>query len=284
MIVDLLENLREFLQEQGPATPALIKLILFFCVWFGAWLPLGVIVAVALKWRPPQPLGEKKLPLLASVYLIVPFILWGVSQVEHQSFGDWGLTWEPQLFLSTGWGFFLGVLGFAILFSLQALFGWIQWQGDSRKIWQQWPSILLTLVIGLWISGTEELVFRGFLQTLLQQDYSQIIAAMLVSAIFAVAHLIWEQKDTLPQLPGLWLMGMILVWARVCNHNSLGLAIGLHAGWIWCIAGLDMTQSIRYTGRVSEWITGAVTKPLAGISGLLLLLATAGVLAISFII
>jgi len=130
----------------------------------------------------------------------------------------------------------------------------------------------------MWISATEELIFRGFLQTILQQDYSMLIAAAIASFIFAIAHLIWAAKETLPQLPGLWLMGMVLTLARIADNGSLGLAIGIHAAWIWGITTVDTEGAIKPTSRVPEWITGIAAKPLAGAAGILLLLATAAVL------
>jgi hypothetical protein len=65
----------------------------------------------------------------------------------------------------------------------------------------------------------------------------------------------------MPQLPGLWLMGMVLVLARYVDGGSLGLAWGLHAGWVWAIASLDSAQLITYTGTGSEWVTGKNRKP-----------------------
>jgi hypothetical protein len=130
------------------------------------------------------------------------------------------------------------------------------------------------LLLGLWISVTEELVFRGFLLNELSQDYSVWVAAAISSIIFAFLHLIWEQQDTLPQLPGLWLMGMVLVLARWVDDGSLGLAWGLHAGWIWGLTCLDSSQLISYTGKGPTWMTGLGQKPLAGGAGLICLVIT----------
>ena len=86
-------------------------------------------------------------------------------------------------------------------------------------------SVLLpTLLIAFLISGIEEGVFRGFVLTQLRQDYTIELAAAISSLIFALLHLLWEQKETVPQLPGLWLMGMVLVLARWTDGGSLGLA------------------------------------------------------------
>ena len=256
------------------------------------WLPAAIVLAIALKWHPPQPLGNKKLPLLASLYVIVPLILWATSWIENTSFANWGWDWQPAVFMSLMRGLGLGIISLVILFGLQLTAGWLDLKKSEtstetgeKKI-NFWtlilnPASLLTLLLALWISATEELIFRGCLQTILQQDYSVLIAAAIASFIFAIAHLIWAAKETLPQLPGLWLMGMVLTLARIADNGSLGLAIGIHAAWIWGITTVDTEGAINPTGRAPEWITGIAAKPLAGAAGILLLLATATLLGLT---
>lgn len=265
--------------------PAIFKVMTFFIVWLSLWLPVAIPSAIALNWHPSQPLGNKKLPLLASLYLIVPLIIWVLTGIEGNNFADLGLVFDSKFWVTLAIGLALGVLSIVSLFGIQRLLGWIDWQRiESQEIHPLLsvfqPTLLLTLFLGLWISGTEELIFRGFLQNLLLQDYSVFIAATIGSLIFAGAHLIWEFRETFTQLPGLWLMGMVLVLARVCDDGNLGLAIGLHAGWILVIATLDTANIIAYTGRVPEWITGIKGQPLAGVGGIFFLLVTGGILGI----
>ncbi|MFB2968606.1 lysostaphin resistance A-like protein [Aerosakkonema sp. BLCC-F183] len=257
--------------------PALLRAIAFLLVWAICWLPIAIPMAIALKWHPSKPLEAKqKLPLLASLYLIAPLLLWGIAGVEGVSFSNYGLTLNPRILFSMGLGLGGGAIGIAILFAIQSALGWVDWQIEKdAKLLQ---ILLTTLLIGLWVSGTEELIFRGFLLNELQQDYSIWIAAIISSSIFALLHLVWESRETLPQLPGLWLMGMVLVLARLVDNGSLGLAWGLHAGWIWGIATIDTAKLVKYTDKISPWITGLSEKPLAGVMGILCLLATGLVL------
>ena len=276
----------------SPSIPAIVKIILFFSTWIVVWLPAAIVLAIALKWHPPQPLGNKKLPLLASLYVIVPFILWVTSWIENTFFVNWGWDWQPAVLMSLMRGLGLGIISLVILFGLELTAGWLalkksenSTETGEKKI-NFWtlifnPASLLTLLLAVWISATEELIFRGCLQTILQQDYSVLIAAAIASFIFAIAHLIWAAKETLPQLPGLWLMGMVLTLARIADNGSLGLAIGIHAAWIWGITTVDTEGAINPTGRAPEWITGIAAKPLAGAAGILLLLATATLLGLT---
>src|SRR4028118_168047 len=276
----------------SPSIPAIVKIILFFSTWIVVWLPAAIVLAIALKWHPPQPLGNKKLSLLASLYVIAPFILWATSWIENTSFVNWGWELQPAVLMSLMRGLGLGIISLVILFGLQLTAGWSELKKSEtstetgeKKI-NFWtlilnPASLLTLLLALWISATEELIFRGCLQTILQQDYSVLIAAAIASFIFAIAHLIWAAKETLPQLPGLWLMGMVLTLARIADNGSLGLAIGIHAAWIWGITTVDTEGAINPTSRAPEWITGIAAKPLAGAAGILLLLATATLLGLT---
>jgi uncharacterized protein len=68
----------------------------------------------------------------------------------------------------------------------------------------------------------------------------------------------------------------VLVLSRQVDQGNLGLAWGLHAGWVWTIASLDTLQLLHYTHKVPDWLTGRDAKPLAGMIGIGFLLLTAG--------
>lgn len=253
------------------------KVMVFFLAWAGCWLPIAIPIAYALNWHPPKPLrAEHKLPLLASLYLIAPLLLWGMAWVEGLSFSNYGIDLNPSVLFSLGLGLVFGVGGIVSTFAIESALGWINWRLEKdTKLFQ---ILLTTLLLGLWVSGTEELIFRGFLLNEFQHDYSGWIAAAISSLIFAGLHLVWEIRETFPQLPGLFLMGIVLVLARWVDDGSLGLAWGLHAGWIWGIATIDSAKLITYTGKGSVWITGLAEKPLAGAAGIFCILANGAVL------
>ncbi|MBE9007685.1 CPBP family intramembrane metalloprotease [Fortiea sp. LEGE XX443] len=250
-----------------------VVLMAFFISWIGCWFPLAVISAVAIHWKPTKPLPpEQKLPLIVTLYLLAPLVLWGVIFLSKRSFADYGLIVNISLLSSLGLGFGLGLLSLGMTFTVQLWLGWCEFEKSHLKLL---PSILPPIfLVALLVGGTEELVFRGFVLTELERDYPIWVAAAISSFIFAVLHLVWEQQETLPQLPGLWLMGMMLVMARVADKGSLGIAWGLHAALVWAIATIDTAQLITYTGKVSEWFTGKYKKPLAGMAGVVCVLVT----------
>jgi membrane protease YdiL (CAAX protease family) len=267
------DTLLAFLKD----APVIVVVIAFFVAWVLLWSPIAVVSAIILKWRPGKTLQpEQKIPLLVPLYLLAPLILWGISWLGLGSFSDYGFVSNISIVNSLVLGFGLGVLGLAVVFTCQFYLGWCKWQESNFKLV---PSILLpTLLIALLVGGIEELVFRGFLFTELKQDYPVWVAVVISSLVFALLHLVWEQKETLPQLPGLWLMGMVLVLARFADRGNLGIAWGLHAGWVWAIATLDTAQLITYTGKVAEWYTGKNKKPLAGLAGIFCVLGTGVIL------
>lgn len=278
--------------------PALVKVFAFFIVWLCFWLPIAIPLGIFLKWnfwrQPITP--SQKIPLVISLYLLAPAVLWLFATLDGATFADYGLPWQGSTLRSMLLGLGIGAIGLIMMFGLQWQLGWLHWhslsspttagalpQDQPENVLSHTPQnrvILLLAVLGLatWISLIEELVFRGFLINQLQHNFAAWVAATIASLIFAGLHLIWEGKDNLPQLPGLWLMGMVLVLARWVDGGNLGLAWGLHAGWVWLIATTDSTQAITYTGKGATWLRGLVGKPLAGVFGILFLLGTGGVL------
>jgi hypothetical protein len=113
-------TLLEFLKD----TPVFL-VVAFFIVWIGCWLPLVAILAITLNWQIHKSLQpEQKIPLLVSLYLLVPLILWGFQWLKLGSFPDYGLVGEVSIFASLFLGFSLGVFSLAIVFLGQIRAGW----------------------------------------------------------------------------------------------------------------------------------------------------------------
>lgn len=249
----------------------------FFLIWLVVWMPIAIPLMIWLKWQPFTAFTpSQKLPLLASLYAIAPLLLWVFAISDGHPFTIYGLHWHPALLRSGLVGIGLALLGLILLFRLQHWQTWVTWQPSAIPEFSK--AIPLSFAIGLWISMTEELVFRGFLLNHLLAVLPIGVAAIATSLIFALLHLIWDQQETIPQLPGLWLMGMVLVLARSVDQGMLGLAIGLHAGWVGGMISLDSTGVIQYSDRAPAWFTGFAHKPLAGLGGILLMLLTGGLI------
>ncbi len=258
----------------------MLKIGLFFIVWLGVWLPILIPLAWHWRWYPSRPLTpSQKLALVGSLYLLFPLALWGLRQVAGVHFSYYGPFVKPADLPFLSLGIAIGIFTVMILVGVQKIVGWISWRltWTVREGVQQF---LLALGLGIWIGGTEEFIFRGLVQQELQQQESIWLAAAITSSIFAVLHLIWQPRETLPQLPGLWLMGMVLTLACVVTQGRLSLAWGLHGGWVCAMIWLDSSQASQPTGAVPPWVTGLGEHPLAGILGILLLGVTGGILGL----
>jgi len=107
-----------------------------------------------------------------------------------------------------------------------------------------------------------------------EQDFSKSSSLWVSSLLFAIAHFlkpIAEIVRTLVNFPALFLLGMLLVWAKMVNHGRLSMAIGIHAGLIWGYYIINVGQLIKYTNIVPAWITGIDGNPIAGVLGLIFL-------------
>ncbi|MEO1558872.1 MAG: type II CAAX endopeptidase family protein, partial [Cyanobacteria bacterium J06632_19] len=254
--------------------PALIVAIAFFVAWIVCWLPIAFILTKILHWTPKEPLQpQQKIALVTSLYLLAPLILFLTNLLIYESFANYGWVGNFSILYSLFLGFGWGVVSLAFIFGCQLYLGLCKLKLSNLKSVSS--TLFSVLLVALLVGGVEELVFRGFLFTQLEKVYSVWIAAIISGFIFALLHLVWERKETTPQLPGLFLMGIVLVLARFADNGSLGIAWGLHAGWVWCIAIIDTLSLINYTGKSSEWITGKNQKPLAGVAGILCMGITA---------
>ncbi len=209
---------------------------------------------------------------LIVLYFLFALLLYLWSQnVYHciKPFQNYGLDVSPRNFLNLLVGLAIGVCALAIMLSLESVFGWLTWQ--------QIPSssiILEGLLVALAVGFAEELLFRGWLLDELERDYSLTTALIACSSIFAALHYIKPLSvilQSLPQVFGLFLLGVALVWSKRGCRGRLGLAIGLHAGLVWSYYCVDVGDWIVYTGAVPNWITGINENPLAGVMGLVCL-------------
>ena len=245
------------------------NILSFLGVWTIIWLPIAFFVSRTIGWLPTEPLTPKqKLILLASLYILAPgIILWKLN-LESLSFADLGITIAPASLRYVLLGLGVSTVSLLLIFSLESAANLVTWHWQNFR--QLITLLLPILCLGLLISLVEELIFRGYIFFTLATDNSIWLAAIASSAIFAVLHLIWERKQTLPQLPGLWLMGLVLVAARVLSNDTIYFAIGLHAGWIWGLTCIDGANLLTYKYR-DHWFTGIKQQPLAGMAGILCL-------------
>jgi len=233
------------------------------------WLP----VAAPIYWlvHDQNLINILTLPLLYGEFIFL-VRLWGKHvYVETQLLRHYGLKRTRRNGLELLLGLSTGIIMLLSLFLVQAWQGWLLWRQPAIFL----PKLILEgLVIGLGYGFAEELLFRGWLLDELERDYRPHIALWANAVLFALLHFIkplGEMLRTLPQFPGLLLLGLTLVWAKRYRKGRLGLPIGIHAGLIWGYYIINVGQLVQYSGQVPDWVTGIDKNPLAGVTGLLFL-------------
>jgi uncharacterized protein len=249
--------------------PLLLRLLTFVSVLLLGWLPFATLSFWLVK--DANLLSIVTMSLLAFGFLALVKIWGQVVYRQPHIFWSYGLVFTRQ----NGWnlleGLAIGLSSLWALFLLQGRLGWLIWQDFPSHF----PVILLEgLLVSLGVGLAEELAFRGWLLDELQRDCSLKAALWGSSLVFAGLHFlkpISEVLRTLPQFPGLVLLGLALVWAKRSRSGRLGLSIGLHAGLIWGYYMIQVGELVEYSNKVPEWVTGIDQNPLVGGTGLMFL-------------
>lgn len=227
-----------------------------------------------IPWSYPL-LASHKLTLLVPLYILAPPVLEAYRRYwARLSWAAYGVEGSPPFYLALTLGFTIGWVGIATVMAIHLRLGWRQWQG-------RWPGgralggvVAGLLPLTLLIAGVEEILFRGVLASTLQSLLPWPALLLGVSFIFALCHLLWDGPQGIPQVPGLTLMGLVLMVARWATTGQLGLAWGLHAGWIFALALGDSLALTQIDPDAPRWLAGKPGQPLTGLVDLALLLLT----------
>jgi hypothetical protein len=242
---------------------------MLLAVWLPLKFPIEWVISVLYG---VSDASRNLASIVTLVVLYLEFILlvsvWGRSVYCENLFKTYGLKQSSHNSLDVLQGFAIGFGSLMLMFVLQGLLGWVQWQIPQSS--SSFPRILLESgMMSIAIGFAEELLFRGWLLNELDRDYSPRISLWVSSLIYAIAH------GTRPQFFALVILGMILVWAKRGTEGRLGKSIGLHAGLVWSYYLVNVGQLVKYTNQVPDWVTGIDRNPLAGVIGILALSAIA---------
>jgi hypothetical protein len=277
----LIDRLQSFNSYAAP-----FRILLFLITLLALWLPIAAPLYLALG----EAVGVHLTILLYCGFLALIWF-WGrqISGYAHP-YRHHGLIFSKQngYELLIGWG--LGSMTLLLFYGLQWQLGWLAVQTTDLGI----PSSLLP-VLGIyfvdWLGAiapgaltaigvgiAEEILFRGWMLSELDQDYSPRRSLIIASLIFAILHFIKPIHvilATWSQFAGLVTLAIVLIVARRRCHGRLGMSIGLHGGLVWGYYIVNTTHWLQATGRVPEWITGIGGNPVAGMVGIGFLAAIA---------
>lgn len=268
-----------------------IRIILFLLTLLAIWLPIAA---------PMYLIYGETVGIALTILLYCEFLgliwWWGrkIAKYAHP-FRYYGLSFTSKNGRDFLFGLGLGSATLCIFMALQVGLGWLTLQTGNWQFplparflpmigiyfvnWQ--GAITIGLLTSVGVGFAEELLFRGWILSELERDYSQKTALIAASLVFATLHFIKPLDvvlTTWSQFVGLVILSVALVLARRRCDGRLGIAIGLHGGLVWCYYIVNTTHLLKPTGIVPEWVTGLNGNPLAGLMGIIFL----SVIAIGF--
>lgn len=251
--------------------PIWARLGLFILTLFFLWLPFLIPIYLILNEKDPNLTTILTMGILFIIFIIL--VKFWSKYVYHNDhiFKSFGLIGNRRNFIYLLKGLSLGFNLTWLLFFLEFIFGWVQFQAPNMPLIKL---ILEGFISGIGIAFAEELFFRGWLLSELERDYSPQFSNAINANIFAISHFIkplTEVIRTIVTFPALILLGFTLVFAKRSHHNLLGICIGLHGGLVWGYYVLNVGKMLSYTEKVPDWITGIDQNPIAGIMGLIFL-------------
>ena len=252
------------------------------------WLPTVLFIPLlyALGWLAAVPLTLLGLPtdqlsLTGTVLSFVLFLLvmprwaalrWSESQ-PWAALGIYGANPQeqpaPAAALLKGLLIAAGLL--MVITSVVLIDGSGNWRGEVDAT-QLTNAVLLCLGVGF----AEELIFRSWLWTELQEMIGSRRAAWAQAGIFSLVHTRFNLGLGAMGglLIGLFLLGMVLARQRQSDRGSLWGCIGLHGG---LVAGWFLLQNglLQLSPNAPPWLVGPgghSPNPLGGLIGILSLL------------
>ena len=224
---------------------------------------------------------------LFSFAFISLLVFFRVTVIEKRSFSSIGFNknnWLKKYSL----GFLIGLAMMSIIVLILLPFGYITIEKNPiQPVGVSAIASVLVILFGWIIQGaTEEIVTRGWLLNVLSTKYNIGVGLLISSTLFGLIHL------TNPNVNYIAVINIILVGLfyglYVIKTNDLWAVCGMHSAWNFAqgnifgfkVSGLDVSVGslidLNLVG--SDFVTGGIFGPEAGITATFILLASIGIL------
>ena len=224
---------------------------------------------------------------LFSFAFISLLVFFRVKVIEKRSFSSIGFNknnWLKKYSL----GFLIGLAMMRIIVLILFPFGYITVEKNPiQPVGISAIASVLVILFGWIIQGaTEEIVTRGWLLNVLSTKYNIGVGLLISSTLFGLMHL------TNPNVNYIAVINIILVGLfyglYVIKTNDLWAVCGMHSAWNFAqgnifgfkVSGLDVSVGslidLNLVG--SDFVTGGIFGPEAGITATFILLASIGIL------
>ena len=224
---------------------------------------------------------------LFSFAFISLLVFFRVKVIEKRSFSSIGFNknnWLKKYSL----GFLIGLAMMSIIVLILLPFGYITIEKNPiQPVGVSAIASILVILFGWIIQGaTEEIVTRGWLLNVLSTKYNIGVGLLISSTLFGLMHL------TNPNVNYIAVINIILVGLfyglYVIKTNDLWAVCGMHSAWNFAqgnifgfkVSGLDVSVGslidLNLVG--SDFVTGGIFGPEAGLTATFILLASIGIL------
>jgi len=245
----------------------------------------GLLMAAHGHPRPPRDMAIT--PFLISVndalmLLIVGVAAWIMGKIEHREFREYGLPVRQALRTDFWFGSLLG-LG-AISGTLLTMFLLHGFRVTGLAVHGR--TILFSLggwgIAYLLSALFEEFAFRGYVQYTLASGIGFWPAALLMSGLFGLGHLLGNPNENVAGSAAVVMFGLLLcLFLR--RTGNLWCAVGFHLGYDWgqMFYGVPDSGIVPYHNLLNStlsgprWLTGGIVGPEASFLTPLALLVVA---------
>lgn len=224
---------------------------------------------------------------LFSFVFISLLVFFRVKVIEKRSLSSIGFNknnWLKKYSL----GFLIDLAMMSIIVLILLPFGYITIEKNPiQPVGVSAIASVLVILFGWIIQGaTEEIVTRGWLLNILSTKYNIGVGLLISSTLFGLMHL------TNPNVNYIAVINIILVGLfyglYVIKTNDLWAVCGMHSAWNFAqgnlfgfeVSGLDVSVGslidLNLVG--SDFVTGGIFGPEAGITATFILLASIGIL------
>ncbi|WP_300898695.1 type II CAAX endopeptidase family protein [uncultured Clostridium sp.] len=218
---------------------------------------------------------------------ISSLVFFRVKVIERRSLSSIGLNknnWLKKYLL----GFFIGLVMMSTIVLILLSFGYITIEKNPiQPVGVSAISSVLVILFGWIIQGaTEEIVTRGWLLNVLSNKYNIGVGLLISSTLFGLMHL------SNPNVNYIAVINIILVGLfygfYVIKTNDLWAVCGMHTAWNFAqgnlfgfeVSGIDVSVGslidLNLVG--SDFVTGGIFGPEAGIVATFILLVSIGIL------
>jgi membrane protease YdiL (CAAX protease family) len=194
------------------------------------------------------------------------------------------LRWAPTALAGRGFllGLLLGIVPAALALGLSLLVGGAHFVPDAGTVQEYLVQVGRTALLLAPAALLEEVMFRGVGQVVLARAIGRVPALLLLSGLFAMAHLL-NPNGTALGMVNIALAGLMLGVAFYAP-GGIWTAWGAHLGWNATLAAMDAPVSglpfqiplINYQPGGPQWLTGGTFGPEGGVlATAMIVLATA---------